>query len=117
MDDLSDNIPKTKVKCYKKKDIQNIKENEHYYAKLDKVYRFNCGDPVIVLRCTDFPEAIDLTTISELRKKIELYTNYAKRVNELKQKLESAEESYKEQLNELKVKHNMEITELKKEMK
>jgi hypothetical protein len=113
MEDMSDKIPKTRVKCYMAKDNQNIKENEHYYVKLDEAYGFNCGDTVIILRCSDFPEVIDINTLSELRKKIELYTNYAKRVKELKQKLESAENSYKEQLNELKVNHEIEITKLK----
>ncbi len=114
MEDLRDIIPKTRVKYYKGEINQNIKENEYYYVKLDEAYGFSGGDPVIILRCSDFPEAIDVTKMSELRKKIELYTNYAKRVKELNQKLESAKESYKEQLNELKVKHDIEISELKK---
>jgi hypothetical protein len=51
----------------------------------------------------------------ELRRKIDEHTDNLKRVRELKQKLESAEESFNESLNVLKVKTDLEIENLKKE--
>ncbi|HPX78612.1 MAG TPA: hypothetical protein PL055_07590, partial [Methanobacterium sp.] len=51
----------------------------------------------------------------KLRKKINKYSDNLKRVDELKRKLESAQESYNESINVLKIKTNLEIEKLKED--
>ena len=116
MEDLRDNIPKVRIKCYMKKSQKDEGVSEQQFVvKLDKAYGFSCDDQVIVLRYSDFPSILEASTISELRKKIDTYADYAKRVQELKQKLLSAEKSHREQLDEIKIKHSIEVEKLKKE--
>ena len=57
-----------------------------------------------------------MNTISELKKRLESQINSANRVKELTMKLESMEEFYKEQLNELESLYNLKISNLEKEI-
>jgi hypothetical protein len=115
MDDLRDKITIARVECHKgiRNDFKLIRE---LFVKLDEAYGFNYGECVIILRYLDFPDMIDVNKISELKKRLESQVNSAKRVKELTMKLESMEESYKEQLNELKALHDLEISNLEKEI-
>ncbi len=56
---------------------------------------------------------MDVSTVSELRRKLDSYANSFKRVKELRGKSDSAEIYYKEQLNELKAQYNHQILKLK----
>jgi hypothetical protein len=115
MEDLSDYITIARIECHNgvHNDFNEIRE---LFIKLDEVYGFNCGERVIILRYLDFPDIIDINKISELKKRLESQVNSAKRVKELTMKLESMEESYKEQLNELKALHELKISNLEKEI-
>lgn len=116
MEDLRDNIPKVRVKCYKENSQRDEGVSEQQFIiNLDKAYGFSCDDQVTVLRYSDFPIMMEVSTISELKKKVETYSENAKRVQELKQKLESAEKSHREQIDELKIKHSIEVKKLKEE--
>lgn len=95
MDDLKDDITVTRVESY----VENTAEQ--LFIKLDESTGFKNGESVIVLRYQDFAHLADVSTVSELRRKLESYTNSFMRVKELKMKLESAETYYKEQLSEL----------------
>ena len=57
-----------------------------------------------------------MNKISELKKRIESQVNSAKRVKELTMKLKSMQEFYQEQLNELKALHELQISNLEKEI-
>lgn len=57
-----------------------------------------------------------MNKISELKKRIESQVNSAKRVKELTMKLASMKEYYQEQLNELKALHDLQISNLEKEI-
>ena len=115
MDDLRDEITITRVECHKtiNNDFKLIKE---LFVKLDEVYGFNYGERVIVLRYLDFPDIIEVNKISELNKRLESQRNSTKRVKELTMKLASMKEYYQEQLNELKALHDLQISNLEKEI-
>lgn len=114
-DSNKENITKTKVENFKEKYQSDKKEEFELFIDLDKFQGFNIDDEVIILKCSDFPEVLNVKNISELRKKIDDTSDNVKRVRELKQKLESAEESYSESLKVMKIKTDLEIDELKKE--
>jgi len=114
MPDLSNNIHKTRVECYEEARLDKRSEF-NLFLRMDDVYEFHCNDEVIVLKCSDFPEMRELNTLDELKKKIDELRENAQRVRVLKRKLESAEESYKEGINELKIKHDLEIQKLQNE--
>ena len=113
MKDLKDDITITKVQYHVKNDND---EEEQLFIKLNNDNGFRDGDTVIVLHYRDFSNMMDVSTTSELKRKLESYANSFKRVKELKMKLESTEIYYKEQLNELKALHDLEISNLEKEI-
>ena len=57
-----------------------------------------------------------MNKISELKKRLESQLNSTKRVKELTMKLASMKEYYQEQLNELKALHDLQISNLEKEI-
>ncbi len=114
MGDFRDNITIANVECHNS--IHDDMVIGDLFVKLNEVSGFNCGERVIVLRYNDFPEVIDVNTISELRKRLESQINSAKRVKELTMKLKSLEEFYKEQLNEIESSYNLKISNLEKEI-
>ncbi len=109
-----DNLIKAKVACLK----GNTKENTdtiQLIVPVDEEKGFSEEEDIVVLKCSEFPELTSIKNSVELRRKIDEHTDNLKRVRELKQKLESAEESFNESLNVLKVKTDLEIENLKKE--
>lgn len=113
MENINDNITLTKVQSKAQKDKG---ESEHLFVELDKAQGFREGDTVIVLHYRDFANTMDVSTVSELKRKLESYTNSFKRVSELKMKLESMETYYKEQLQELKAQYNHQLSKLTKKI-
>jgi len=111
---LRDNITIVKVEC--NNSVHDNMVIGDLFVKLNEASGFNCGERVIILRYNDFPEVIDVNTISELKKRLESQINSANRVKELTMKLESMEEFYKEQLNELESLYNLKISNLEKEI-
>lgn len=107
-----DNLIKGKVEHFIR--LDNI-EDLNLYIYVDKDSGFSEEEEVVVMKCSEFPELTNVRNSVELRKKIDEHTDNSKRVRELKQKLESAEESYNESLNVLKIKSDLEIENLKKE--
>ena len=113
MEDLKDNITITRVqRCLDNDDG----EAQELIVKLDKAEGFREGDTVIVLHYRDFANMMDVSTVSELKRKLESYADSFKRVKELKLKLESMETYYKEQLHELKDQYNHQISKLTKKI-
>lgn len=117
MPDSKDKITRTRVKRYNGKKQEDFIDEPFLYVKLEESNGFNSDDEVIVLRYFDFPMMMDLQSVSQLKKIVEEVEDNSKRVKELKQKLESAEESNKESLDEIKIKHQLEIEKLEKENK
>lgn len=117
MPDSKDKITRTRVKRYNGKKQVDFIDEPFLYVKLEESNGFNSDDEVIVLRYFDFPMMMDLQSVSQLKKIVEEVEDNSKRVKELKQKLESAEESNKETLDEIKIKHQLEIEKLEKENK
>lgn len=115
MPDSKDKITRTRVKRYNGKKQEDFIDEPFLYVKLEESNGFNSDDEVIVLRYFDFPMMMDLQSVSQLKKIVEEVEDNSKRVKELKQKLESAEESNKESLDEIKIKHQLEIEKLEKE--
>lgn len=115
MSDSKDKITKTRVKHCNGEEKGNFNDKPFLYVKLEESHGFKSDDEVIVLRFLDFPMMMDLQSLSQLKKIIEEIEDNSKRVKELKQKLESAEESYKEMLDEIKIKHQLEKEKLEKE--
>lgn len=109
MNDPTDDITVTRVESHLKIDD----EAEQLFVKLDKAKGFSKGDTVIVLHYKDLSHVMDVSTVSELRRKLESYANSFKRVKELIMKMESTELYYKEQLSELKAQYNHKISKLK----
>jgi len=110
-----DNIIKTEVKHYKGNNL--LDEGKNLFIYIDEDCGFTEKEEVVLLKCSEFPELRDVTNSIDLRKKIEEHSENAKRVRELKNKLESAQESYNESLNVTKIKTDLEIDKLKKENK
>ncbi len=108
MNEQSDDITVTRVESH-----LNDDEAGQLFVKLDKAKGFSKGDTVIVLHYKDLSHVMDVSTVSELRRKLESYSNSFKRVKELIMKLESTELYYKEQLSELKAQYNHKISRLK----
>ncbi len=115
MSDSKDKITKKRVKRCNGEEQGNFNDESFLYVKLEESHGFNSDDEVIVLRFLDFPMMMDLQSLSQLKKIIEEIEDNSKRVKELKQKIESAEESYKEMLDEIKIKHQLEKEKLEKE--
>lgn len=114
-DAKKDNIIKGKVEYFKgNKRLDNSKEPA-LFINVDGEKGFCEKEDVVVLKCLEFPELTHVKNSVELRKKIEEHSENSKRVRELKQKLESAQETYNESLNVLKIKTDLEIDNLKKE--
>jgi len=82
---------------------------------VDEDKGFSEKEEIVVLKCSDFPELTSVKNSKELRKKINKYSDNLKRVDELKRKLESAQESYNESINVLKIKTDLEIEKLKED--
>ena len=113
MEDLKDNITITRVQSRARK---GNSKSEELYVKLDKNGGFREDDTVIVLQYRDFANMMDVSTVSELKRKLESYAHSFKRVGELKMKLESMETYYKEQLHELKAQYTRQISKLTKKI-
>lgn len=109
-----DNIIKGKVAQFKETNRPEIPE---LFIYVDEACGFSEKEEIVVLKCSEFPELTDIKNSVQLRKKIEEHSENSKRVRELKHKLESAQESYTESLNVLKIKTDLEIDNLKKENK
>lgn len=108
------NLIKGKVEYFKKKPENNT-DTPQLFVAVDENRGFSQQEEIVVLKCSEFPELTSVKNSVELRKKIEDNTEHLKRVNELKQKLESAQETHKESLNVLKIKTDLEIKNLKEE--
>lgn len=106
------NLIKGKVENFIQLDNLN---DLNLYVYVDEDSGFSEDEEVVILKCTEFPELSGVKDSVELRKKIDEDSENSKRVKELKQKLESAKESYNESFNVLKVKTDLEIESLKKE--
>lgn len=111
------NIVKTRVKHFKKSNRLDNKTDLKLFISFDETRGFSDDEEVVVLKCSDFPELTEIKNSVELRRKIEEQSDNAKRVRELKNKLESAQESYKESHDVLKMKTDLEIDKLKNENK
>jgi septal ring factor EnvC (AmiA/AmiB activator) len=115
-DTNKDNIIKTEVKQFKgNKRLDEDKPKLFIYIDEDR--GFSEKEEVVLLKCSEFPELHGVNTSTDLRRKIEEHSDNAKRVRELKNKLESAQESYNESLNVTKIKTDLEIKKLKEENK
>jgi hypothetical protein len=113
--DKRDNIIKTEVKHYKGKSQLDDQINLNLFIYIDEECGFSEKEEVVLLKCKDFPELRDVKNSVELRNKIDEHSDNAKRVRELKHKLESAQESYSESQNVLKIKTDLKIEKLKNE--
>lgn len=107
-----ENIIKGKIKQFKGKEQPDVPE---LFINVDETCGFSDKEEIVVLKCSEFPELIDVKDSVQLRKKIDEHNENSKRVRELKQKLESAEEAHTESINVLKIKTDLEIENLKKE--
>lgn len=116
-DSNKDIITITKVENLKDNNRLDKNEELDLFIDLAKLPGFKNDDEIIILKCSDFPEVVDVNSVSELRKKIEDTSDNVKRVRELKQKLESAEASYSESLKVIKIKTDLEVEKLKNENK
>ena len=110
-----DNIIKTRVEHFKGNSRLENKNIMKLFITVDETSGFSEEEEVVVLKCSEFPELSGIKDSIQLRKKIEEHSDNAKRVRELKHKLESAQETYGESLNVLKIKTDLEIDNLKKE--
>lgn len=113
-DSKKKNITRTRVKHFKNNRLDK-RNGLDLYVNIDQSSGFNYDDEVVVLKCSEFPEIRDIKSLSDLRKKLNELSDYTKRVKELSKKLESAQQSYQEEINVLKVKKKLEIKNLKKE--
>ena len=113
MADLKDNIIRRRIGCFKEENKLNKVNKFDKFIILDETDNFVCDDEVMVFKCSDFPEVMDLKSIHELKVKIDELRDNAKRVKELNRKLKSAQETYKESINDIKIKMNLQIDELK----
>ena len=113
-DSNKDIITITKVENLKDNNRLDKNEELDLFIDLANLPGFKNDDEIIILKCSDFPEVLDVNSVSELRKKIEDTSDNVKRVRELKQKLESAEASYSESLKVIKIKTDLEVEKLKK---
>jgi len=109
-----DNIVKGKVKYFKGSQNNHI-NTPQLCVTVDEDKGFSEKEEIVVLKCSDFPELTSVKNSKELRKKINKYSDNLKRVDELKRKLESAQESYNESINVLKIKTDLEIEKLKED--
>ncbi len=109
-----DNLFKGKVENFKGSQDNHI-DTSHLFVKVDEDKGFSEKEEIVVLKCSDFPELTSVKNSKELRKKINKYSDNLKRVDELKRKLESAQESYNESINVLKIKTDLEIKNLKED--
>ena len=116
-DSNKDIITITKVENLKDNNRLDKNEELDLFIDLAKLPGFKNDDEIIILKCSDFTEVVDVNSVSELRKKIEDTSDNVKRVRELKQKLESAEASYSESLKVIKIKTDLEVEKLKNENK
>ncbi|MGV8144484.1 MAG: hypothetical protein ACP5OJ_07735 [Methanothermobacter sp.] len=116
-DSNKDIITITKVENLKDNNRLDKNEELDLFIDLANLPGFKNDDEIIILKCSDFPEVLDVNSVSELRKKIEDTSDNVKRVRELKQKLESAEASYSESLKVIKIKTDLEVEKLKNENK
>ncbi len=107
-----DNIIKGKVQQFKGNNTTNAPE---LFIIVNEVCGFSEDEEIVVLKCSEFPELTRIKDSVELRHKIDEHSERSKRVRELKQKLESAQEAHAESLNVLKIKTDLEIDSLKKE--
>ncbi|HTX61680.1 MAG TPA: hypothetical protein VMC48_05175 [Methanobacterium sp.] len=114
-DEKKANIIKTEVKHFKGNHRRDDKSNMDLFIQVDESCGFTEEEEVVLLKCSDFPELRNVKDAVELRNKIDEHSDNAKRVREVKQKLESAQESYNESLNVLKIKTDLEIDKLKEE--
>jgi hypothetical protein len=108
------NLIKTRVKPFKSNEQPDLSELK-LIVSIDETRGFSDDDEVVVLKCSDFPELSDVKDSIELRNKIEEHSDNAKRMRELKNKLESAQESHSETINVMKIKTDLEIEKLKNE--
>jgi len=115
-DSKKDNIIKTEVKHFKENNRLD-EDKLNLFIFIDEDSGFSEKEEVVLLKCSEFPELRDVSNSVELRKKIEDHSENAKRVRELKNKLESAQESYNESLNVTKIKTDLEVKKLKDENK
>ena len=111
-----DNIVKGKVEYFKGSQNNHI-DTPQLCVTVDEDNGFSEKEEIVVLKCSDFPELTSVKNSKELRKKINKYSDNLKRVDELKRKLESAQESYNESINVLKIKTDLEIKNLKEDNK
>lgn len=111
-----DNIVKGKVEYFKGSQNNHI-DTPQLCVTVDEDKGFSEKEEIVVLKCSDFPELTSVKNSKELRKKINKYSDNLKRVDELKRKLESAQESYNESINVLKIKTDLEIKNLKEDNK
>lgn len=109
-----DNIVKGKVEYFKGSQNNHI-NTPQLCVTVDEDKGFSEKEEIVVLKCSDFPELTSVKNSKELRKKINKYSDNLKRVDELKRKLESAQESYNESINVLKIKTDLEIKNLKED--
>jgi|GEM_PF-1315975 hypothetical protein len=109
-----DNIVKGKVEYFKGSQNNHI-DTPQLCVTVDEDKGFSEKEEIVVLKCSDFPELTSVKNSKELRKKINKYSDNLKRVDELKRKLESAQESYNESINVLKIKTDLEIKNLKED--
>ena len=107
MRDYTDDLTVTRVES----NLEN--DDEHLFVKLGKSNGFRKGDTVIVLHYQDLSNVMDVSTVSELKRKLDSYANSFRRAKELLMKLESTEIYYKEQLSELKAQYNYQLSRLK----
>ena len=107
-----DNLVKGKVEYFKESQNNHI-DTPQLYVPLDEDKGFSEKEEIIVLKCSEFPELTSVKNSTELRRKVNNYTDNLKRVDELKRKLESAQESYNESINVNKIKTDLEIKNLK----
>ncbi|MCE5214313.1 MAG: hypothetical protein LLF83_06290 [Methanobacterium sp.] len=114
-DSKNKSITKTKVEHFKENNRLDKRNESDLYIKLDETHGFEFDDEVMIIKCSELPEIMDVKNIADLRKKIDELNENAKRVRELKRKLESAQESYNEEIKVIKIKTEMEINKLKEE--
>ena len=108
-------ITKTRVEHFKENNRLDKRNESDLYIKLDEKHGFNLDDEVMVIKCSELPEIMDVNNLDDLTKKIDDLNENSNRLRVLKRKMESAQESYKEEINVLKNNTNLEIEKLKEE--
>lgn len=108
-------ITKTRVEHFKENNRLDKRNESDLYIKLDETHGFNLDDEVMVIKCSELPEIMDVNNLDDLTKKIDDLNENSNRLRVLKRKMESAQESYKEEINVLKNNTNLEIEKLKEE--